>query len=126
MKSKTKEEIEAEIEIHKRTGAHRKVELLEERLAVVCGSVQPASEPETCSDLADTDFDVRCQDAVDLDSIVENLDIIGDPMGSAYVLKTKTVLSWKEIAGILAIEKPQGLWAKVKKFAKDNDLPYNA
>ncbi len=101
MKSKTKEEIEAEIEIHKRTGAHRKVALLEERLSAVCGSVQSVGESET----AKIDTEV----------------VAGEE--AAYYLKINTDLSWKEITEKTGVKTP---WLKVKKFAKDNDLPYNA
>ncbi len=119
MKSKTKEEIEAEIEIHKRTGAHRKVELLEERLAEVCGSVQSVDESKPDG------FSVAVHETYYTEESAESIQYEGSahPIEQAYFMKRDTVLSWKEITEKTGVKTP---WLKVKKFAKDNDLPYNA
>ena len=112
MKSKTKEEIEAEIEIHKRTGAYRKVALLEERLSAVCSSVQlPDGFGLAVHETEYTDESTVSIDYRASESAIEQ----------AYFLKCDTTLSWKEIAERTGVKTP---WLKVKKFAKDNDLPY--
>lgn len=104
-----KEELLAAREMHVKSGASLKVEMIDEMLANI--KLDPQLAKVCQEDKEDWEDDIEAP-------------VVVDAVEAAYELKTTTDLSWTEIAKRVGLKKPQGIWSKVKKYADDNDLPY--
>lgn len=99
-----KEELLAAREMHVKNNATLKVEMIDEELSKHGCVIHVGDKIEN-----------KCE--------IE-APVVVDAIEAAYELKMTTDLSWTEIAKRVGLKKPQGIWAKVKKYADDNDLPY--
>ena len=93
---KTKEQLEAEILVHKASGATRKVKLLEEQLNPSIMEKPSAPNPVIAGDRNE----------------------VGDDVLYEYHSLGST---WKEIETLTGVK---SAWFRVRKYAKDNDKPY--
>lgn len=93
----TKEELIAAREIHEKAGATLKVAKIDELLeGMLVHKWEGDAEPQD-EPISDVAF--------------------------AYQLKMSTDMTWKQIGDRVGL-KAQGLYAKVKKYARENELPY--
>lgn len=114
----TKEELLAAREIHKKTGATLKVAKIDEHLGL---PRRPGdTEGAKIGDISSNHVHEIVERSFDL----ENPDkIFKSDVATAYDLKMSTEMTWKEIGDRVGL-KAQGLYAKVKKYARENELPY--
>lgn len=109
MRDKTIEEMEAEVLIHQKTGAHRRIALLMERIEEKGPNIPDIPEIPEPQDNS-------------VEEMIETAEETEDPIAVAYLLY-KHGKGWKEIQEKTGVKSP---WLRVKKYAKDNNLPYKA
>jgi hypothetical protein len=121
----TKEELLAAREIHEKTGATLKVAKIDELLdgfgkKMLIKRPVPYTKPVN-EIMTIKDADDRIKKSLEKAVIVDNNALMTK---EAYDLKMSGEdLSWKEIGDRVGL-KAQGLYAKVKKYARENELPY--
>jgi hypothetical protein len=121
----TKEELLAAREIHEKTGATLKVAKIDKFLDMgprVSPSIPPRDLPRRPNDMQGAKIGDISSDLVD-EIVKDAPDEHMTPIQAAYELKSNTTMSWKEIGDRVGL-KAQGLYAKVKKYARENELPY--